>query len=125
MRQDQFERLQALSERLVDATLHDADPVNWTGAGRRAADLSKEERGDAHWCRKIAVGTLTVLTKVQMLIGTTQGAFAAPDAEEHSEEDLDAEIAAAEKEASLMLDKMQQEQRKAEFSKRANGKTRH
>ena len=125
MRADQFERLQLLQTKLVERALFDCDPDNWSGAGMKAADMTRDQRGDAHWSRKISVGTLSVLTKVVTLIGTTQGSFAAPPSpEDPVEEDLDAEIATAEREAAALLDQVQQSARKVTFDKRARGKRR-
>lgn len=125
MRQDQYERLSTLSEKLADVVLTDADPDGWVGNGKLPKELTQQERGDAYWCRKMAVATLSVLNRVAMLTRIVQeqsrdGVGAAVVVEEESL--LDAEINAAEKEASKLLDKLYQRQRKTEFDKRIVGK---
>lgn len=122
MRADQFERLQTLQTKLVERALFDCDPDNWSAAGIKPSDMTKDQRGDAHWDRKIGVGTLSVLTKVVTLIGVTQGSFAAPPPSEDDPVDLEAEIALAEREASDLLDQVQQSARKTAFDKRSRGK---
>lgn len=64
MRQDQFEKLTQLSERLADQALVDADPDNWIGAGKTAAIMTSAERGDALWCRKVGTQTIALLCRV-------------------------------------------------------------
>lgn len=121
MRQDQFERLQALSDKLTDVVLTDADPAGWVGNGKLPKDLTQQERGDAYWCRKMAVATLSVLNRVAVLTDIVReqsnagngAAKVSADAET-----LDAEIKAAEKDAAKLLDKLQRRTKKAEFDKR-------
>lgn len=127
MRQDQFEKLQTLSEKLLDVALIDADPENWSGYGILPKDLTQQQRGDAYWCRKMAVSIFSVLNRAAALTyivreQSNAGAGAAAVAEQGSL--LDAEINAAEKEAEKLLDKLHQRQTKNEFDKRikANGK---
>ena len=105
MRQDQFEKLQALSEELADVFINEADPENWSGAGIMPRDMTKEERGDRHWDRKGAMGTGGVLRYTLDLItyhdktsgGTTPAEQAAKDS------DLDKKINEAEKRAEAAV----------------------
>jgi len=118
MRQDQYERLQALVEKLTDAFIGEADPDSWPGAGVPLANMDQQTRGNAYWCKKNAAATLSVIVRTTSLIGiiqsrsagggaggvTTPGA-GAPEAEE--ETGLDAEMKAAEKEATKLLNQLQ------------------
>lgn len=137
MNQSQYERLQELSEKLADVAIQDANPEHWVGRGKKPADLTKEERGDAYWCRKIAVSTLSLLSRVHSLIGQVQlhggvmpGAPAAAatsgEAEEAGEEEqrdnLEEEVLAYEKEAAKLLRDMQADSKKAATDKRQNGR---
>ena len=63
MRDDQFEKLEALQEKLCDTILTEADPDNWPGGKQLPKDLSQEDRGDRYWCKKNAAATFTLLNK--------------------------------------------------------------
>jgi len=126
MTPEQYLRLQELSAKLTDVVLFDADPDNWIGKGVAPKDLSQQQRGDAYWCRKLAVSSLSVLTRVAGLTDLIQkqsnaGNGAAGVTEE--EATLDAEINAAEKEAAKLLDQLQRRSKKGEFDKRVHGKS--
>ncbi len=104
MRPDQIERLAALRDELTDTALQDADPAQWVGAGKAPADMTQQERGDAYWCRKMATATVSLLTKVHSLINT----HGAPTAGNQKDDgDLDRELAAAEREAAAILERIQ------------------
>ena len=103
MRPDQREALSALSERLTDCVLNEADPDNWPGAGLRSKDWSREERGDRYWSKKNAAATLSVLQRVHGVLEYRTAA-----GEDADELDIDKSIAAAEKMAQKLIDKMQQ-----------------
>lgn len=111
MRVDQFLKLQTLSEKLADVAIVDADPATWAGAGLTAGTMTQQQRGDAYWSRKMALSTISVLVRVQGLIHSTQqfgdtpptaGAPAAVD----EPPSLEAEIAQAEKDARVVLDRV-------------------
>lgn len=127
MRQDQFEKLQALEERLTDVFIDEAEPARWPGKDRAANKLTQKMRGDRYWCKKNAVATIALVQRVAGLIqivrvnGDTPplGVDGIPNAEESH---LDTEIASAEKEATALLDKMQRGAGKAEFDARTHGK---
>ena len=126
MRQDQFEKLLTLSEKIADVVLVDANPEHWTGNGLLPKDLTKQERGDAYWCRKQAMASLSLLMRVHSLVGTVRaagdvgpGTTPGEGAPDENEGQLDQEIAAAELEAGRLLDKAMQASRKEEFNKRA------
>lgn len=54
MRADQEERLDDLTERLADVFLDTANPDNWSGAGEKPKEMSKETRGNMNWDVKAA-----------------------------------------------------------------------
>jgi hypothetical protein len=118
MTPDQELRLESLSTRLTEVVLTDADPDHWVGNGLRPDELTQQQRGDAYWCRKMAVSTLLVLTRVQWVIGNARE-HVVDTPENHKT--LDREIANAEREASKLMDKMQSEG-KAAFDKYVHGK---
>jgi len=120
MRQDQYEKLQELTEKLTDAFIGEADPAVWPGNGVAIAAMDQQTRGDRYWCKKNAAATLSVIVRTTNLIGIIQmrsgggGAGGVPDPEQAQEEtSLDAEMKAAEKEASKLLDKLQKSQKQA------------
>jgi hypothetical protein len=126
IRQDQFEKLQTLSEKLADVVLTDADPENWVGNGLAPKDLTQQERGDAYWCRKMAVSTLSVMMRVEHLVGIVKEhrniGYGAGEAAERDSL-LDAEITSVEKEANKLLEALQNKQaKKAKFDRQLHGK---
>ena len=123
MRQDQYEKLQAMSEKLTDVFLSEADPDNWPGSGWNPQQLTKEQRGDRYWSKKNAVATLSIISKIAQLTTVIQlggGNDVPPSADD--EGGLDAEIRQAEKEAAKLLDGLTRASAKREFDKRVHGK---
>lgn len=106
MRDDQITRLQALSERLGEVVINEVDPHNWPGAEKVPAELTQQERGDRYWCKKNAAATMTLLLKVVNIAGIMNRQKPAPDAG-HAVDELDGELAAAEREAQAIIDRMQ------------------
>lgn len=109
MRQDQFDRLATLSEKLTETLLLEAEPAEWPGEGKKLADLNRNERGDRYWCKKNAMATLSILTRVHVLTNMVLRAGqeqppADPADPEQPKDDLDGMIRAAEKEAKKILD---------------------
>lgn len=126
MRQDQYEKLQSLSEKLADVFLSEADPDTWPGNGKQPGEVDQQTRGDRYWCKKNAVSTLSLICRIANLKGTIQqqscsgtGAGSVTD----TENELDEEVKAAEKEAKRLLDELQRRSNKAEFDKRVHGKS--
>lgn len=128
MRQDQYERLQALSEKLTDVFLEEADSDKWPGADIPANTMDAKTRGDRYWCKKNAVATVSLVQRVHTLTGLIQidsgkgeGAAAVSDqpAEESS---LDKEIADAEREATKLIKQVSSGSKKQAFDKRVHGK---
>mgnify|MGYP000950877475 CR=1 FL=1 len=125
MRQDQYEKLQALSERLTDTFLEEGDPDRWPGHGIEVAAMDKQTRGDRYWCKKNAVATLSLIDRVGRLTGDIQAASAAGTGSANVVDDeggLDADILQAEKEAAKLLDQMTRAAAKKNFDQRVRGK---
>ncbi|AQW32721.1 hypothetical protein JK151_19810 (plasmid) [Ralstonia syzygii subsp. celebesensis] len=128
MRQDQYERLQALTEKLTDVFLDEANPETWPGKGLEASAMDQQTRGDRYWVKKNAAATLTVIMKTTSLIGVIQQRSAAgtpdgvPPLESDEPDGLDGEIRAAEKEATRLLNKLGTAASKDAFDKRVHGK---
>lgn len=128
MRQDQYEHLQALTEKLTDVFLDEANPDTWPGKGLTAGEMDQQTRGDRYWVKKNAAATLTVIMKTTSLIGVIQqrsaggGADGVPEVGADDADGLDSDIARAEKEAMKLIDKAQREAGKAAFDKRVHGK---
>lgn len=122
MRPDQFAQLGALSEKLADVVLDEADPDGWPGAGMPIADLSKEDRGDRYWCKRNASATMSLLMKVENLIADEygEGGRYTPRADEEMEKEIDQ----AEREATRLLDKVAKAAKRKAFVERSmpNGK---
>ena len=130
MRQDQYERLQALSDKLTDVFLDEADPSNWPGVGILPNQMESATRGDRYWCKKNAVATVSLLQRVHTLTSNVQfgtaaggGPAAVTDGDTESEISLDKIIATAEKEAKILTDAVLKQAKKREFDKRTHGKT--
>jgi hypothetical protein len=117
MRPDQMARIQELSEALADTFIANADPSQWTCGGRPPADLTQQERGDAYWCRKMAMATGGVLKYTLDLVAHHAGG----GGKEDDGADLDKIIASAEREAAKALDRIQSGAGKAAFDKRTHG----
>ena len=103
MRPDQIARLTDLQNRLVETVINDADPANWTATGKTLADMTPPERGDANWCRKTAVQSVSLLIRVNQLLEPKVVA-GAPSAD--PEDDPEAQIKRAEKAAADLLQRV-------------------
>ncbi|CAM4032361.1 hypothetical protein [Ectopseudomonas alcaliphila] len=106
MRDDQIVRLQALSERLGEVVIEEVDPHKWPGNDKPLGELTQQERGDRYWCKKNAAATMTLLLKVVNIAGILNRQKPAPDAG-HAVDELDGELAAAEREAQAIIERMQ------------------
>lgn len=126
MRQDQYERLQALEEQLLDVFLDEADPRHWPGQGIKIANMDAKTRGDLYWCRKTAAAAGMLFTRVGAMIGATQigGGLTTPttpsDAD-HEASQLDEEVAKAEREAAKLMRELQSGQGKKAFDRKVHG----
>lgn len=114
MRPDQIERIQQLAEQLADTFISEADPGEWSGAGKPAADLTQQERGDRYWCKKNAMATGGVLRYTLDLVKSGQDRQTSdPAAQTERDADLDRKISDAEKRAEAAM---------ARVMRRAQGK---
>jgi hypothetical protein len=115
VRQDQFERLQALEEKLLDVFLSEADPDKWPGAGTLPAKMTTQDRGNTYWCRKVAASAAVLRERVVRMIDVQLGVAPAPtpgapdpgDDEAAEVSQLDAHIDAAEKDAARLMARLQ------------------
>lgn len=104
MTPEQKQRLETLRDDLLETAMVDADPRRWVGAGKAPVDMTQKERGDAYWCRKMAAATVSLLTRVNNIVNT----HSAPSAGTPKDEgELDGELAAAEREAQAIIERMQ------------------
>lgn len=101
MRPDQLQRLQELSEKLADVVLEEADPDTWPGAGMPLADMTKEDRGNRYWSKKNAAATFSLLDRTISIVASAPGKRSPED-----DDDMEKQIAAKEKEAAKLLDKV-------------------
>lgn len=106
MRKDQITRLDELTEKLADVVLDEADPDFWPGNGVPLADLTQQQRGDRYWCKKNAAASMALLERLQRTVSDATGGRRNNGTEE-AEEELDREIADAEKRAAKLLDEVQ------------------
>lgn len=126
MRQDQFDKVQDIYEKLTDVFVVEGDPDNWSGAGLKPDQMTRETRGDRYWCKRNAVATLSMMARLQNLTQTVRdasnrgGGTPAEVVEEESE--LDKEIDAAEKEANKLIRELQTGVGKVQFDKKVHGK---
>lgn len=98
MNRTQRARIAALKDKMVDVVIRDADPDNWVAPGIKLSEMSKEERGDAAWCRKTAMSSVSLLINLERLEQVTTAPLSGVD-----EEDVDAGIKRAEKAAAALL----------------------
>lgn len=103
MRPDQLQRLQELSEKLADVVLEEADPAEWPGANMPLAALSQQERGDRYWCKKNAAATFALLERTTSLLTDAKDLR---NNRPEDDADMEKQIAAKEREASKLLDKV-------------------
>lgn len=103
MRPDQLQRLQELSEKLADVVLEEADPETWPGAGVPLADMSNEQRGNRYWAKKNAAATFALLERTTSLLTDAKDLR---NNRPEDDADMEKQIAAKEREASKLLDKV-------------------
>lgn len=109
MTPDQLKRLNDLSEKLAEVAIVDADPENWVGFGELPKDLTAADRGNAVWCRKVALATISVLSRVVAITAQVQTvAIPRQPGQEETDGDnlLNDEIDAAEREGKRLLDEL-------------------
>lgn len=130
MRQDQLERLQALSERLLDVFLDEADPEHWPGKGLKLGAMDAQTRGDLYWVRKTAAAVLVLENRVSNRIGQVQQSGsgttpAAPSDDDAPQADdgIESELQAAEKQAAALMRELQTGTKKAAWDRKVHGKS--
>lgn len=112
MRADQYEKLQALQEKLLDVFLMEADSDKWPGANLTSAEMDQQTRGDRYWSKKNAVATgglihrVSTLTHKIELANTGEGGGGADEVKDE-ESDVDKQVAAAFKQGKQFLDRIQ------------------
>lgn len=111
MRHDQLTRLISLEEKLVDMFLEEADPQQWSGAGIQIAAMDKQTRGDRYWCKRNAAATGALAVRVADMIIDPEGKPASGStvqvpADGSGEDQLEAEIVDAERQAEMLMAKM-------------------
>lgn len=127
MRQDQYLKLQELSEKLLDVFLEEADPEHWPGRGLKLGAMDPQTRGDLYWTRKTAASAALLFTRAETMVGKIQqsGAGTTPaeeGAEESSaEQQMDSELAKFEKEARALLADVQSGRSKQKFDRKVHG----
>lgn len=108
MTPDQLSRLETLRDKLVDRALIDADPENWIAGCKAPWEMTREERGDAKWCRSLAVSTIALCMQVNRLMANpSAGGALVPDkpdaAPVDEEQSIEAEVARYEQQAAEVL----------------------
>lgn len=133
MRDDQFTKLQALEEKLLDVFLDEADPAGWPGRGIPLGQMDAKTRGDLYWCRKTAASAAILAQRVAGMIGgvqrSGQGTTPGSDdperdakAQENEERQLDQEYAIAEREAQRLMQELQTGAGKKAFDRKVHGR---
>jgi len=129
MRQDQFERIQSLTESLADVFINEANPANWPGANQSIDMQDAKIRGDRYWMKKNAVATMTLMQRISSFVGIVQRGSLPIDPEfvpdENGETDvsLDNEISKFEKMAAAAIKDIQDNTGKENFDKRVHGRS--
>lgn len=124
MRPDQLKQLDDIAERLADAFIIEADPNNWPAAGELPMDMSRDDRGDRHWCKKGAMGTGGVLKYVLDIKARAQGSQIDDDEEqEERDNELEGQIRRAKSKAAEILKKIKDKDAgKATYDRRVHGR---
>lgn len=108
MSPDQLIRLESLRDKLMERAIVDADPANWVAGDKPPKDMTRDERGDAKWCRGLAINTVSLAMQVQrLMLNPTAGGALVPDKmdqePEPQEETIEAEVARFEEAAAQVL----------------------
>ena len=103
MRPDQLQRIADLSEKLAEVVLEEADPDTWPGAGVPLAEMSNEQRGNRYWAKKNAAASFSLLERTTSLLTDAQDLR---NNRPEDDNDMEKQIAAREKEAAKLLNKV-------------------
>lgn len=107
MRKDQAEKLDELSESLMDVFAQEADPKNWTGAELAQVDMTPDIRGARNWDIKNANQAGALLARVLDLRDRVNGKDGSPPPPDDA---ADADISKYEKQARTILKTMSERQ---------------
>lgn len=130
MRQDQFEKIQAMNESLADVFINEVNPANWPGANQPIDMQDAKIRGDRYWMKKNAVATMTLMQRIAVFVGMVQrgtlplaSEFVSDDSGETGENDvsIDKEISKFEKMAAAAIKDIQDNTGKENYDKRVHG----
>lgn len=106
MRQDQFDRLLKIEEKLTDIFMDEADPSAWPGLGKASAKLSAGDRKERYLFKRAAAETAQLLVRTQLLIGQAGGQGTTPSdlpaQTEEEDNDIEREVVSAERDADRM-----------------------
>jgi hypothetical protein len=128
MRLDQYQKLQALQEKLLDVFLDEAEPTTWPGRGLKLGEMDAKTRGDLYWVRKTAASALLLADRVSAAVGRVQmtgdgpsptGA-PAPDSEGEADQ-METELGRYERQAQAIMAELQSGKGKAAFDKKVHG----
>lgn len=125
MRQDQYERIIALEEELVDVFLNEANPKLWPGSTIPIDKQDKAMRGDRYWHKKNAVATIALVSRINYLQGVIQrnSSDRNPGTKvDETDSDLDKEVANAEKEAQILMNRIKDPEERKRFMVKTLGK---
>lgn len=106
MRADQYDKLKARHDELVDVAIAETDTKSWPA--ENVAKAERKERGDRYWCKKNAAATLTLITKIESIISIVERRASERPPENPKDDDdgdLDRDIAAAEREAAAIIER--------------------
>lgn len=78
MTPEQRDRLKALLDKVTDSMLLDLNPDYWPGAGKRAAEMRREDRGDLAWVLKIPSQKLVIILQGERLLRDSDTPGASP-----------------------------------------------
>jgi len=106
--------------------LDEADPEHWPGKGLKLGAMDPQTRGDLYWVRKTAASVLALELRVSNRIGAAQASGlgttpGAPAEEQPTEDGIDTELQAAEKQAAALLRELQTGTKKARWDKSVHG----
>ena len=99
---DHETRLDDLADKVMEVFLSEADPDNWSGAGKAPEELDKETRGARNWDAKNANQIGALAARVLDLRDRGRGVKAAPPGAGEAE-DPERDIAKYEKKAREMI----------------------
>lgn len=130
MRQDQFEKIQAMNESLADVFINEVNPANWPGADQPIDMQDAKIRGDRYWMKKNAVATMTLMQRIAVFVGMVKrgtlplaSEFVSDDSGETGENDvsIDKEISKFEKMAAAAIKDIQENTGKENYDRRVHG----